>query len=313
MNMPVSPPVVCLMGPTASGKSAACLAIAARWPIEIVNVDSATIYRGMDIGTAKPSPAEQAQVPQHLLDILDPAESYSAGQFRTDTLRLIDEIRARGRIPLLAGGTMMYFKTLRDGLDDLPLGDPDVRAAIDARAAARGWASVHAELARIDPPTAARLSPNDAQRIQRALEICTLAGQPMSTLIGRKPKPAEHRYVNLCLEPSDRSGLHRRIAQRFDAMLDAGLLDEVRALHARGDLHEDMASIRCVGYRQAWAHIEGRIDFQTMREQGLAATRQLGKRQVTWLRALDERETIDCLAPDAQAQVVDAFARAQAG
>jgi tRNA dimethylallyltransferase len=301
------------MGPTASGKSAACLAIAARWPIEIVNVDSATIYRGMDIGTAKPSLAEQAAVPQHLLDILDPAENYSAGQFRTDTLALIDEIRGRGRIPLLAGGTMMYFKTLRDGLDDLPRGDDAVRAAIDARAAEHGWPSVHAELARIDPPTAARLSPNDAQRIQRALEICTIAGQPMSSLIGLKPKPTEHRYVNLCLEPSDRNGLHLRIEQRFDAMLAAGLVDEVRALHARGDLHEDMASIRCVGYRQAWAHIEGRIDLKTMREQGLAATRQLGKRQVTWLRALDERETIDCLAKDAQAQVVDAFARAQGG
>lgn len=311
MNTQPSPPVVCLMGPTASGKSAASLGIAARWPIEIINVDSATIYRGMDIGTAKPSPAERAQVPQHLLDILDPAESYSAGQFRTDTLALIDDIRGRGRIPLLAGGTMMYFKTLRDGLDDLPRGDADVRAAIDARALEHGWPSVHAELARVDPPTAARLSPNDAQRIQRALEIYTIAGQPMSSLIGLKPKPNEHRYVNLCLEPSDRNGLHARIAQRFDAMLAAGLVEEVRALYRRGDLHEDMASIRCVGYRQAWAHIEGRIDLKTMREQGLAATRQLGKRQVTWLRALDERETIDCLAPDAQARVVDAFARAQ--
>jgi len=306
-----SPPVVCLMGPTASGKSAACLAIAARWPIEIINVDSATIYRGMDIGTAKPSVAEQAQVPQHLLDILDPAESYSAGQFRLDTLALIEDIRARGRIPLLAGGTMMYFKTLRDGLDDLPQGDPAVRAAIDARAAEHGWPSVHAELARVDPPTAARLSPKDSQRIQRALEIYTIAGQPMSALIGVKAKPTEHRYVNLCLEPVDRSGLHKRIEQRFDAMLAAGLIDEVRALYRRGDLHEDMASIRCVGYRQAWAHIEGRIDLKTMRDQGLAATRQLGKRQVTWLRALEERQTIDCLAPDAQAQVVDAFARAQ--
>lgn len=311
MNTSASPPVVCLMGPTASGKSAATLAIAARWPVEIINVDSATIYRGMDIGTAKPSRAERAQVPQHLLDILDPAESYSAGQFRLDTLALIDEIRARGRIPLLAGGTMMYFKTLRDGLDDLPRGDPEVRAAIDARALEHGWPSVHAELARVDPPTAARLSPNDSQRIQRALEIYTIAGQPMSALIGLKARPTEHRYVNLCLEPSERSGLHQRIAQRFDAMLDAGLVDEVNVLYRRGDLHEDMASIRCVGYRQAWAHIDGRIDAKTMREQGLAATRQLGKRQVTWLRALDQRETVDCLAADAQAQVVDAFARAQ--
>jgi tRNA dimethylallyltransferase len=308
-----SPPVVCLMGPTASGKSAASLAIAARWPVEIINVDSATIYRGMDIGTAKPSRTERAQVPQHLLDILDPAESYSAGQFRADTLTLIDEIRARGRIPLLAGGTMMYFKTLRDGLDDLPLGEPAVRAAIDARALEHGWASVHAELAQVDPITAARLSPNDAQRIQRALEIYTIAGAPMSSLIGLKAKPTEHRYANICLEPSERSGLHARIAQRFDAMLADGLIEEVRALYRRGDLHEDMASIRCVGYRQAWAHIEGRIDLKTMLEQGLAATRQLGKRQVTWLRALEQRETIDCLAPDAQAQVVDAFARAQAG
>lgn len=304
-----SPPVICLMGPTAAGKSASTLAIAARWPIEIINVDSATIYRGMDVGTAKPSAAERAQVPQHLLDIRDPADSYSAADFRHDTLALISQIRERGRIPLLAGGTMMYFKTLRDGLDDLPAGDPELRATLDARAAEIGWPAMHAELARVDPVTAQRLSPNDSQRVQRALEIHALTGQPMSALIGRAVRPAEHAYVNLSLEPSDRSGLHQRIAQRFDAMLAGGLIDEVRVLRRREDLHPDLPSIRCVGYRQVWSHLDGETDARTMREQGIAATRQLAKRQITWLRALPDRQPIDCLAGDAQVRVVDAFAQ----
>ena len=198
------PPVICLAGPTAAGKSASTLALAERWPMEIVNVDSATIYRGMDIGTAKPSPAEQARVPQHLLDILDPAQSYSAAEFRADALRLIDEIRARGRVPLLAGGTMMYYKALRDGLDDLPQADPALRAELEARAAREGWPALHAELATLDPVTAARLAPNDSQRIQRALEICRLSGQPMSALLlraQRKPDEDANRYLTISLEP----------------------------------------------------------------------------------------------------------------
>lgn len=311
--MSTAPLVICLAGPTAAGKSASTLALAERWPLEIVNVDSATIYRGMDIGTAKPSPAEQAQVPQHLLDIRDPAQSYSAAEFRADALRLIDEIRARGRIPLLAGGTMMYYKALRDGLDDLPQADPALRAELEARAARDGWPALHAELARLDPVTAARLAPNDSQRIQRALEICQLSGQPMSALLGRSRATADEadkRYLTISLEPSERAALHARIEQRFDAMLANGLLDEVRGLHARADLHPGLPSVRCVGYRQMWAHLDGEISLEEAREQGIAATRQLAKRQITWLRAQPGRVIVDCLAADAVAQTIDAVATA---
>ncbi|AUZ20440.1 tRNA (adenosine(37)-N6)-dimethylallyltransferase MiaA [Achromobacter xylosoxidans] len=313
--MSTPPLVICLAGPTAAGKSASTLALAERWPLEIVNVDSATIYRGMDIGTAKPSPAEQAQVPQHLLDIRDPAQSYSAAEFRADALRLIDEIRARGRIPLLAGGTMMYYKALRDGLDDLPQADPALRAELEARAARDGWPALHAELARLDPVTAARLAPNDSQRIQRALEICRLSGQPMSALLGRQRAAAgddDNRYLTISLEPSERAALHARIEQRFDAMLANGLLEEVRGLHARADLHPGLPSVRCVGYRQMWAHLDGEISLEEAREQGIAATRQLAKRQITWLRAQPERVIVDCLAADAVAQTIDAVAAALA-
>jgi tRNA dimethylallyltransferase len=309
------PLVICLAGPTAAGKSASTLALAERWPLEIINVDSATIYRGMDIGTAKPSPAEQAQVPQHLLDIRDPAQSYSAAEFRADALRLIDAIRARGRIPLLAGGTMMYYKALRDGLDDLPQADPALRAELEARAARDGWPALHAELARLDPVTAARLAPNDSQRIQRALEICQLSGQPMSALLGRQRAAAgddDNRYLTISLEPSARAALHARIEQRFDAMLASGLLEEVRGLHARADLHPGLPSVRCVGYRQMWAHLDGEISLEEAREQGIAATRQLAKRQITWLRAQPERVIVDCLAADAVAQTIDAVAAALA-
>ena len=313
--MPAAPLVICLAGPTAAGKSASTLALAERWPLEIVNVDSATIYRGMDIGTAKPSPAEQALVPQHLLDILDPAQSYSAAEFRADALRLIGEITARGRIPLLAGGTMMYYKALRDGLDDLPQADPALRAELEARAARDGWPALHAELARLDPVTAARLAPNDSQRIQRALEICQLSGQPMSALLGRQRASDggdDNRYLTISLEPSERAALHARIEQRFDAMLANGLLDEVRGLHARADLHPGLPSVRCVGYRQMWAHLDGEISLDEAREQGIAATRQLAKRQITWLRAQPERVIVDCLAADAVAQTIDAVATALA-
>jgi len=304
------PPVLCLMGPTAAGKSAATLALAERWPVEIVNVDSATIYRGMDIGTAKPSREERELVPQHLLDIRDPAETFSAGQFRSEALRLIGDIRGRGRIPILAGGTMMYFKALREGLDSLPQADAVLRAQLNARAAEIGWPAMHAELARVDPATAARLSPNDSQRIQRALEIHALAGKPMSALLTgqRAAAGSPLRTVNLSLEPSERAGLHARIEQRFDAMLEAGLVEEVRRLRARPDLSPELPSIRCVGYRQVWSYLAGEIHGAEMRGQAIAATRQLAKRQITWLRALPDRIVVDCLAPDSTARVIDAAA-----
>lgn len=302
-------PLLCVAGPTAAGKSAAVLAIAERWPIEVINVDSATIYRHMDVGTAKPSRDERAQVPQHLLDIRDPIESYSAAQFFDDAHRLADEIAARGRTPILAGGTMMYFKALREGLSDLPQADPAVRAELDARAARLGWPAMHAELAERDPETAARLAPNDSQRVQRALEICLITGQTMSALLAaHRPMASTREFVTLSLEPSDRLALHARIAQRFDAMLDHGLIDEVRVLHARGDLHTGLPSIRCVGYRQIWGYLDGEVDMATAREQAIAATRQLAKRQLTWLRALPERIAIDCLADDAVGQTIDTIA-----
>jgi len=302
-------PLLCVAGPTAAGKSAAVLAIAERWPIEVINVDSATIYRHMDVGTAKPSRDERARVPQHLLDIRDPIESYSAAQFFADAHRLADEIAARGRTPILAGGTMMYFKALREGLSDLPQADPAVRAELDARAARLGWPAMHAVLAERDPETAARLAPNDSQRVQRALEICLITGQTMSALLAaHRPMASTREFVTLSLEPSDRLALHARIAQRFDAMLDHGLVDEVRVLHARGDLHTGLPSIRCVGYRQIWGYLDGEVDMATAREQAIAATRQLAKRQLTWLRALPERIAIDCLADDAVGQTIDTIA-----
>lgn len=306
--------IICLTGPTAAGKSAATLALARRWPLEVVNVDSATIYRGMDVGTAKPTPQERACVPQHLLDIRDPAQSYSAAEFRADALQLIADIRSRGRIPLLAGGTMLYFKALRDGLDDLPSADPVLRGQLEIRAAQVGWPAMHRELAGLDPVTAARLAPNDSQRIQRALEICMVSGQPMSALLRSLPArraaapPDVNRYVTISLEPSERAALHARIAQRFDAMLAHGLVDEVRALRARGDLHPGLPSVRCVGYRQMWAYLDGETDLDTAREQGVAATRQLAKRQITWLRAQPERIVVDCLAEDAADKVMQACA-----
>ncbi|CAM4260296.1 tRNA (adenosine(37)-N6)-dimethylallyltransferase MiaA [Kerstersia similis] len=305
-------PILCLAGPTAAGKSAATLALAQRWPLEIINVDSATIYRGMDIGTAKPSLAERSQVPQHMLDILDPAESYSAAAFRADTLALIDAILQRGRLPLLAGGTMMYYKTLRDGLDDLPEADPALRAELETRAISLGWPALHAELARLDPVTAARLAPNDSQRIQRALEVCLLSGQPMSALLGQQRNKADspgakpsYLFHTISLEPSDRLALHQRIAQRFDQMLAQGFADEVQQLHQRKDLHAGLPSVRCVGYRQMWSWLEGEISPSQAREQAIAATRQLAKRQITWLRAQPERQIVDCLAANAQISVVD--------
>ncbi|MFC0131407.1 tRNA (adenosine(37)-N6)-dimethylallyltransferase MiaA [Massilia eurypsychrophila] len=291
------------MGPTASGKTAAALAIARETPAEIISVDSALVYRGMDIGTAKPSAEELASVPHHLIDIIDPTESYSVAQFRAETLRLVADISARGKLPLLVGGTMMYFKGLTDGLDDLPGADPQLRAEIEAEAARIGWPGMHEKLRALDPVTADRLAPNDAQRINRALEITQLAGRPMSELLsGRGKLDLPFDLVSFALEPSDRSVLHARIATRFDQMLgrsdDSGIVAEVAGLRARGDLHPGLPSMRCVGYRQAWDYLDGTIDRAALRETGIIATRQLAKRQLTWLRSMPERIVIDCLAGD---------------
>jgi tRNA dimethylallyltransferase len=311
----MTPRALCLAGPTAAGKTAVALAFATRRPVEVISVDSALVYRGLDIGTAKPSAAERAAVPHHLVDILDPTEPYSAARFVADATRLIDEIRARGRLPLLVGGTMLYFKALREGLDAMPAADPAVRAALDARAAVEGWPALHAELARVDPATAARLAPNDAQRVQRALEVWQLSGRPLSAWQGAHQAQGAPRAVAadmpmVSLEPDARAWLHQRIAERFDAMLAAGLVDEVRALRARGDLHPDLPAMRCVGYRQAWAALEhGTLDG--LRDAGIAATRQLAKRQLTWLRSTQPRTVVAADAPDALARALAALERAE--
>jgi tRNA dimethylallyltransferase len=299
--------MLCLAGPTAAGKTAAALAIATRYPVEIVSVDSALVYRGMDIGTAKPSAEERARVPHHLIDILDPRESYSAAHFVADVRRLADGIAARGRTPLLVGGTMLYLKALFDGLDAMPASDPAERAALDAEAAQRGWPALHAELARVDPVTAARLPPGDAQRIQRALEVFRTTGRPLSSFHSGT-KAAAPPPPLISLEPADRAWLHARIGERFEAMLAAGFVDEVERLRARGDLHPGLPSMRCVGYRQAWAlRDDGPLEgtrLARLREQGTAATRQLAKRQLTWLRAMPHRAVVPCDAPDALDRVL---------
>jgi tRNA dimethylallyltransferase len=312
---------IALAGPTASGKTAVALAVAQLRPVEIVSVDSALIYRGMDIGTAKPSKAEQASVPHHLIDIRDPAESYSAAAFVADATRLIDDIRGRGALPLLVGGTMLYFKALFDGIDAMPAADPAVRARIDAEAAALGWPAMHARLAKVDPATAARLAPQDSQRIQRALEVWESSGQPLSSFHGGDDKVARGLAGGalFSLEPADRAWLHARIADRFDAMLADGFIDEIKALRARGDLSPELPSMRCVGYRQAWEMLDAcgdsRPDDKAMnelRERGIAATRQLAKRQITWLRSMPARTVIACDAPDAVHTAVQRIATAAA-
>lgn len=301
--MAAAPLAVAIMGPTASGKTAAALEIARHIPCEIISVDSALVYRQMDIGTAKPHPDELAAVPHHLIDILDPTQAYSAMQFRSDTLRLTQDIHARGKLPLLVGGTMLYFKVLRDGLDDLPEADPALRQRLDEEAARDGVPAQHQRLATLDPITAARLKPNDSQRIQRALEVIALTGKPMSTLLtlqGQQARDLPFTLLPLALEPADRALLHERIARRFDLMLENdALLDEVRTLRARGDLHLGLPSMRCVGYRQVWEYLDGLYDFAEMRERGIIATRQLAKRQITWLRSTPERVIVDCNAPEA--------------
>ena len=300
------PPAILLMGPTASGKTQLALALARAFPIEIVSVDSAQVYRGMDVGTAKPSLTERRAVPHHLIDIIDPTEAYSAARFRDEAEHLIRDITTRGRIPLLAGGTMLYFKALREGLSDLPESDAGVRARLDAGAAARGWPALHSELANVDPETAARLKPSDTQRIQRALEVFQISGKPMSELIGRGVgAKLPFRLIELALVASDRGALHRRIEARFNAMLKGGLVEELRALRERYALRQRLPSMRCVGYRQAWQFLEGEINRDELRNRGIFATRQLAKRQLTWLRGMSGVRVFDCLEPDLEGSVGD--------
>lgn len=316
------PAGVLLLGPTASGKSALALELGRRLPIEIVSVDSAQVYRGMDIGTAKPDAAERAAVPHHLIDIADPGERYSAARFAADARAAIAGIRAHGHLPLLAGGTMLYARALVEGLHPLPGADAALRRRLEEEARSLGWPALHARLARVDPATAARLAPGDAQRIQRALEVFELSGRPLSHWLAQPPEwpagggaPGEPhgrpaRYVTIALEPSQRAVLHARIAERLHAMVRAGLVEEVRALRARGDLSPELPSMRCVGYRQAWAWLDAGGPIEPMIEAAIAATRQLAKRQLTWLRGMPDRIVVDCLAADAPARVLEALRRA---
>ena len=322
-----APRVLALAGPTAAGKSAAALAIVREHDAEIISVDSALVYRGMDIGTAKPSRGERSSVPHHLIDIRDPLQAYSAAEFAADATALIAQINARGRLALLVGGTMLYFRALFEGLDPMPPADAVVRGELEAEAALHGWPAMHTALARVDPATAARLAPQDAQRIQRALEVFTITGRPLSSFhAGAKKKAADGRGISratlLSLEPQDRGWLHARIAERFDAMLAAGFLAEVKALRARGDLHANLPSMRCVGYRQAWEMLDAHeargldahgaqgetgtaaVPINDLRDRGVFATRQLAKRQLTWLRGMPQRQVIACDAPDALDQVL---------
>jgi len=293
------PRVIFVMGPTASGKTDLAMKLCDRLPCDLISVDSAMVYRGMDIGTAKPDPETLAAYPHRLVDILDPAEAYSAARFREDALTEIAEIQARGRIPLLVGGTMLYFNALQQGLARLPEADPALRARLEAEAAEQGWPALHARLARVDPESARRLKSTDSQRLQRALEVFELTGKPISEH-WREQEDARLPFdiLPLALMPGDRAQLHRRIEQRFDQMLASGFEEEVRCLWERGDLHERMPSIRCVGYRQMWSWFNGEYDRETMRYRGIVATRQLAKRQLTWLRSWPDVHWLDSEAPN---------------
>lgn len=291
------PPAIFLMGPTASGKTGLAVELFQQLPLEIISVDSALVYRNMDIGTAKPDRDTLLHAPHHLIDIIEPTDRYSAAQFSADALRLMADISARGRIPLLAGGTMLYFNALQHGLNELPEADPSTRAMLLERAATEGWPALHAELMQLDPLTAQRLQPNDAQRIERAMEICLLTGRPMSEfLTARKTTVLPFHLLKIALLPSDRSVLHQRIAERFDVMLSQGLAEEVRGLRqCYPMLDPAMPAMRCVGYRQAWQYLDGEITLTDFRDKGIAATRQLAKRQLTWLRGMTDTVEIDCL------------------
>jgi tRNA dimethylallyltransferase len=307
------PPAIFLMGPTASGKTGVAVELAQRLPVELISVDSALVFRDMNIGTAKPDAATLARAPHHLIDIINPTKAYSAAAFRHDALRLMADITARGKIPLLVGGTMLYFKALREGLSPLPQADAALRAELDAEIAQHGIEHLHRKLAEVDPETAARLHSTDTQRIQRAMEIYRLSGQPMSALIKKSNAPGgesgggekelPYRIIPIALLPSDRAVLHQRIAARFADMLRHGLVEELRGLRGKYVLHRDMTSMRCVGYRQAWEFIEGEITEAELLEKGIVATRQLAKRQLTWLRGMSDNIELDCLQPNLTRQL----------
>jgi len=298
------PPAIFLMGPTASGKTGVAVELVQRMPVELISVDSALVFRHMDIGTAKPDAATLTRAPHHLIDIIDPTEAYSAATFRKDALRLMADITARGKIPLLVGGTMLYFKALREGLSPLPQADAALREQLDAEIAQHGIEHLHAKLAQVDAETAARLHSTDTQRVQRAMEIFLVSGKPMSELIKHQEQdPLPYAITPIALIPSDRAALHQRIAVRFEQMLKDGLVDELRGLRDKYALHRDMTSMRCVGYRQAWEFMEGEISASEFSEKGMAATRQLAKRQLTWLRSMPDCIEIDCLSPDLTRQV----------
>jgi tRNA dimethylallyltransferase len=319
---PAALPVIGLAGPTASGKSALALAIAARWPVEVISVDSAQVFRGLDIGSAKPGRAERDAVAHHLIDLIDPAEAYSAARFVADSRAAIADIHSRGKIALLVGGTMLYFKALACGLDAMPAADADLRDAISAEATERGWPALHAELAVVDPVTAARLAPRDAQRIQRAIEVFRLTGRPISAFQRPELSPSANGldFPLIALEPQSRAWLHERISLRYRAMVEAGFAGEIAALRARGDLHPGLPAIRCVGYRQWWQALDdgkaipaldarGLTDAKSIHAQVLAATRQLAKRQATWLRAMPQRQVVACDADDVEATTLALFER----
>ncbi|WP_416137565.1 tRNA (adenosine(37)-N6)-dimethylallyltransferase MiaA [Halomonas sp. HK25] len=293
------PPAILLVGPTAAGKTDLAIALHERLGVELISVDSAMVYRGMDIGSAKPSPEERARAPHRLIDIRDPAEPYSAAEFREDALREMREISAAGRVPLLVGGTMMYLRQLLHGVANLPSSDPAVRADLEAEAEAQGLAALHEALARVDPASAARIHPNDPQRLMRALEVHRLSGRPLSELWAeQRPETFPWRTLSIGLAPVDRCVLHQRIARRFDAMLEGGFIEEVVALRARGDLSPELPSMKSVGYRQVWAYLEGNVDLETLRHRGIVATRQLAKRQLTWMRSWEQLEWVDSLGGD---------------
>ena len=311
------PPAILVMGPTASGKTALALEIADRFPVGIVSVDSAQVFKDMDIGTAKPDAATLARYPHRLIDLITPEDRYSAARFRDDALGEMAAIAGQGRVPLLVGGTMLYFKALLEGLADLPEADAGLRAKIDAEAAQRGWPALHAELAKADPETAARLAPSDAQRIQRALEVVRLTGRPLGDFFARQdPFALPYRTLKLALVPADRPALHECIARRFDMMLAEGLIGEAERLRARYRLDAGLPSMRCVGYRQVWEMIEGRLPAEELRDRGIFATRQFAKRQITWLnrfRTVHDFSAHDCLDPAMAATIFRNIARHLAG
>ena len=306
-----SPPIPLILGPTGAGKTDVALRLAERHNLEIVSVDSAMVYRGMDIGTGKPAPEVLRRHPHHLVDILDPLQAYSAGQFVRDARQAIDGIRARGKLPLLVGGTMLYFRALRRGLADMPAADPRVRAAIDAEAALRGWPAMHAELAALDPTSARRIQPNDAQRIQRALEVHRLTGKTLSELHAAQSTDADLTFAAYAWVPGDRERLYAAIEQRFRAMMHAGLLTEVRKLYARGDLHADLPAIRSVGYRQLWEHLSGRDTLDSAIQRAIFATRHLARRQLIWLRSEPDIQWLDALESSAADHMEHAITQLQ--